>query len=161
MAGKACTLWTSKGNPVHSLCRTCTDYLGKRGFISSILQAVQNFVRLPLHEQMRPAPLFRIVTTVPILALQVCTLQHLGHQTEPNVGRGLLQPGECVQGAWTTAGGHRALSACPETETRFYWWIHQLGSCSGGCGGHGGSRAGLCVCLTVQPCKCCAILWDA
>lgn len=85
------------------------------------------------------------------IALQVGTLQYVGHQTESNACGGLLQSGECVQGAWAASGGYWALSSCSEAEARFHWWLHQPGCCSGGCRGHGGSGAGLCVCITVQP----------
>ena len=52
--------------------------------------------------------------------VQVVLLQSAGHQTESNVGRGILQPGQCVQRERTTPGGLRELPSCSSSEARLH-----------------------------------------
>jgi len=85
--------------------------------------------------------------------LQVCTLQHSGHQTESTTGRSLQQPWECVQGARTATRSFGELPSCCATETRFYRRLHQSGCSIGGCWRHGTGSPGLCYSSAVQSGK--------
>ena len=84
---------------------------------------------------------------------QVRALLHAGHQAEPDAGRGLLQPGERVQGARAAAGGPGQLPPRRAPQAGLHRRLHQPGRRPRGRRGHGGGGAGLRLFPAVQPCE--------
>lgn len=84
---------------------------------------------------------------------QVFVLQSACHQTEPNVGRGLFQPGQCIQGEGPATRGARELPSRCAIKTGLHRWLHQSGRGPGGSRGHGAGSAGLRHRASVQSCE--------